>query len=338
MAEQEKSWLSKNAGGMIGGAIGAIGGMLDIGGNRARRKQIEQQGKLNDLNAKTAKELADYDNAGKLKMWNDTNYSAQMKHAEQAGLSKVAVLGGSGGGTQGASVGSVGGGNASDEASTKNANNAQTQTIMQMMAQTALLGAQKRNVEADTDLKKADATGTGVDTGIKLETKADVLKDVAYRASEQVEKYREQFNKAQISEETQRAEIARIKAEAVGEGIKNELMKQGITLTKAQVGAIAENLKQGWAKIGIDQQNATTNKRMANVAELNQLVSETLGRQSGQQRNAELDQRQWEALQKLVTDIGGMAVGARGTTTETSQDHYRDGEHVGGSYRRERRY
>lgn len=147
--------------GQILGAAGTIGGWLGIGEARQDKRQITQQGKLNDLNAKTAKELADYEQGLKLKMWKDTNYSAMLQQAELAGVSKAAAIGGSGTGTQGASVGSVGGGSAADAASTTNARTAQAQAGMQLASQLALQKAQKENIEADTANKLAGAGGTG---------------------------------------------------------------------------------------------------------------------------------------------------------------------------------
>jgi len=74
---------------------------------------------------------------------------------------------------------------------------------------------------------------------------------------------------------------------------------------------------QGWRKLEIEQQNATTGKRFANVAELTQLVNESLGRSGVKQRSEELDQRQAEQLQKLLTDVGQMGMGKMPVTTES---------------------
>ena len=43
------------------------------------------------------------------------------------------------------------------------------------------------------------------------DTEQDQIRAITYAANEQVEKAREQFNKAQVAEETQQAEIAKIK-------------------------------------------------------------------------------------------------------------------------------
>ncbi|UYL83849.1 MAG: hypothetical protein [Wigfec virus K19_81] len=156
--KQQNGNLLGTAGSIIGG-LSTIGGWLGIGEGRQDRRQINQQTKLNEVNAKTAKEMADHEQALKLKMWKDTNYGGMLAEAEKAGVSKAAAIGGSGTGTQGASVGSVGGGNAADAASTTNARTAQAQAGMQLASQLALMKAQKENIEADTANKTAGAGG-----------------------------------------------------------------------------------------------------------------------------------------------------------------------------------
>lgn len=162
--------LKDYAGAAIAGA-GTIGGWLGIGEKRQDDRQISQQERLNEVNAKTAKEMADYEQSLKMKMWKDTNYGAQMKEAQAAGISKAAAIGGSGTGTQGASVGSVGGGSAADAAATQNAQTASINQSMMLASQINLMKAQKENVEADTENKLVDANKKrGVDTAAVAET------------------------------------------------------------------------------------------------------------------------------------------------------------------------
>lgn len=154
------SKLLSNAGGIIGGVTSALR-LFGVGEKRQDRRQIDQQGKLNDVNAKTAKELADYENAGKLKMWKDTNYTAQLAEATKAGVSKAAAIGGSGTGTQGASVSGVGGGSAADAASTMQANTGAAAQAIQSAAQLNLMKAQADNLNADTKDKLANIPNKG---------------------------------------------------------------------------------------------------------------------------------------------------------------------------------
>lgn len=159
-----------NVSGIISTAVGGIqaAGQLFKNQNninaREDRRQLEQQSKLNELNTKSNKELADYEQELKLKMWKDTNYAAQLKQAEIAGVSKAAVLGGSGTGTQGASVNSSGiGGGAANSAASQGTN-----------IQQALAAAQIANLAADTQKKTAEAEKTNADTkGIGITTESN---------------------------------------------------------------------------------------------------------------------------------------------------------------------
>ena len=101
--------------------------------------------------------MADYEQALKLKMWKDTNYGGMLAEAEKVGVSKAAAIGGSGTGTQGASVGNVGGGNAADAASTTNARTAQAQAKGEKARPVVKAGAKKRQDGNVATRKKAQS-------------------------------------------------------------------------------------------------------------------------------------------------------------------------------------
>jgi len=146
--------------GIIGGqALGAGLGM--ILGDYNDKRQLEQQKKLTDVQAKANKEQARYSHELQYDMWNKTNYEGQMAHMKKAGLNPGLMYGMGGGGgttTGGASAQGVSGGNAPQGGNEVIASQG---LAMQMKAQTELLQAQKRNIEADTNNKLA---GAGKDT------------------------------------------------------------------------------------------------------------------------------------------------------------------------------
>lgn len=150
------SKIGGTAGSIIGG-VNAVAGLFQNKRKEERRqdqRQIDQQGKLQELQMKGSKEMGDYENELKMKMWKDTNYSAQIDQATKAGLSKVAVLGGGGGGTQGASVGGPTGGQAGSGQA------GQMAGIAGEMAK-----AQIANLNANTEKTKVEAGKLGgVDT------------------------------------------------------------------------------------------------------------------------------------------------------------------------------
>lgn len=215
--------------GVAVGGLSTIGGWLGIGEKRQDKRQVAQQEKLNAVNATTAKELADYEQGLKMKMWQDTNYAGQLKQADLAGVSKAAVLGGSGTGTQGASVSGVSGGGAADAAATANAKTQMMAQGMQLASQLALLKAQKENIEADTANKKAGATGQQVktegeqiDVNIKKTTQEDAIKKIKAEAETAIEEMWLKTNDRTLSDHTLKDRVKLVATELLGKIADNK--------------------------------------------------------------------------------------------------------------------
>ena len=104
-------------------AVSNIMGLLDVSGNRLRKKQIEQQQKLTDMQLEAQKELAKFGMGISKEMFEYTGYGAQKRQMEEAGLNPALMYGhaGAGGSTMSANVGSISGSHASDEAALKQA-------------------------------------------------------------------------------------------------------------------------------------------------------------------------------------------------------------------------
>lgn len=115
-------------------AINSLKGLFDIGGNKARKNQIEQQRKLTDIQVEAQKELADYGMGISKQMFEATGYAAQRRQMEEAGLNPALMYGhaGAGGTTMSVGAGSVSGGHASDEAALKQAQIAQQGMALQL--------------------------------------------------------------------------------------------------------------------------------------------------------------------------------------------------------------
>ena len=153
-------WLLAMLPAVAGGASSAIGGIF---GNKSRRKEADKAYERQQA-------LMDKAQSQQLDMWNKTNYSAQRQQMESAGLNPALMYGMGGGG--GATTGSAG------------APSVQQPTIENIdvrageMAQLALMNAQRKNIEADTKAKEAQAIETearasktvGVDTAQAEET------------------------------------------------------------------------------------------------------------------------------------------------------------------------
>ena len=87
------------------GIVGTGLGLLLEGHND--RRQIIQQGKLNDLSVKAQKELLEAQRQKELQMWQNTNYSAQIDQMKKAGLNPALLYGQGGGGGSAAGGGSA---------------------------------------------------------------------------------------------------------------------------------------------------------------------------------------------------------------------------------------
>lgn len=135
--------------------IGNILGML--GQKKQDERQIKQQAKLNRLSIESNKEMSEFERQQQMKMWEDTNYSAQVDQLKKAGLNAGLLygMGGTGGATTGGGSGmSINSGTAGDP-------NAGQANQMGM----AMMGAQIENLKANTAKQKAEAEKTaGVDT------------------------------------------------------------------------------------------------------------------------------------------------------------------------------
>ena len=144
-------------------AASSLMGLFDIGGNRLRKKQIEQQQKLTDIQVEAQKELADYGMGISKQMFEATGYEAQRRQMEEAGLNPALMYGhaGAGGSTMSASAGNVSGGHASDEAALKQAQIAQQGMALQLAklrSEIAVNNATAKEKEANAELTSEKKT------------------------------------------------------------------------------------------------------------------------------------------------------------------------------------
>lgn len=280
-------------------------------------RQIKQQTALNEVNAKTSKEMADYEQMLKMQMWKDTNYKAQVEQAGMAGLSKMAVLGGSGGGTtaQGASVGGAGGGSAADAAATQAA---QTQSEMAK--------AQIANLNADTEKKKVEAGNVGADTagkeldnvykGIENELAGKTLEDQIHIIHDEARrKYAEasiEQGKQGIMENTQKDQIDQIKTQGQIMILQKAAIAQGTALDATKAREIVNSIDQKWEEIKVSREGQNVSRE--NMETLTNTMLMSAGIQAtGQIVNGLLD---WKKYTKTLAE------GKKATKTTTFERNY----------------
>lgn len=149
---------SKLASAGVDVAKGVVGGLLGKIGQKAQdARQVKQQAKLNRLSIEGNKEMSEFERQQQMKMWEDTNYSAQKEQLEKAGLNAGLLYGM--GGAGGASVG--GGSGMSINSGTAGDPNAGQANQIGM----AMMGAQLDMMKANTEKTKAETEKiSGVDT------------------------------------------------------------------------------------------------------------------------------------------------------------------------------
>lgn len=123
-------------------------------------QQYHQQKRLQAMQIEGQKELGEFNQRQAMEMWELTNYAAQREQMEKAGLNVGLMYKGTGPGgtTQGGQAGSVTGGQAAQAPP--------VQARIGMALETALMAAQIKNIEADTQKKQAEATNTGAGTDL----------------------------------------------------------------------------------------------------------------------------------------------------------------------------
>lgn len=244
---------------IIPAAAGAVYGLLQNKDQQDRR-QINQQKKLTEIGVGAGKEMADYNQELQYDMWNKTNYEAQVKHLNDAGLNPALLYGGGGGGgaTTGGASGSVAAtGSAANAAQTEQAGNTTVGMGLQMASQLALQKAQKENIEADTANKKAETENKGVttETGkLDLETKQltqqenieKIIAEAGKAQSEAAIAFRNnEMNEQTVQETIKQAQLKTIEQILNNKGISIENKKKEAETAIKQFEA--ENAKQGIA-------------------------------------------------------------------------------------------
>lgn len=271
--------LEKIAPGLIGEGMGLL-----LEGHNDRR-QLDMQQKLQDMQMKGQKDMALFNYQQQMKMWNETNYKAQVAQLNKAGLNPGLLYGM--GGTGGATIGSAQGQGPGMGDAPKGGGEALGMGIVgaQTAAQLALLKAQKDNIEADTANKEAQTTKTaGVDTKLgetqissltqginnqkavetltkiqgdiaeyEKEIKGETLKASIYMAKYQTDIALQQLNiiknEGIISENTWMQKIELIEQELAGKIASNELTRTQTTKTEAETQQLSKTIALEYAKL-----------------------------------------------------------------------------------------
>lgn len=201
-------------------------------------RQVSQQKKLSKQQMQNNKEMTLFNNRQQLQMWKDTNYGAQRKEMEKAGLNVGLMygMGGGGGASANISTGNVAGATASGS-------KGEVGQAMQLGLQKQLQEAQIKNIEADTVKKGAETAGVLESTkGTTLNNTWETflqtvdenegadgmpLKERGYRTdlnkrTAEIQKLSKELDKMGVDMNKGEAEINRIKSD---ENLKKQLFE-----------------------------------------------------------------------------------------------------------------
>lgn len=242
--------------------------------NRAQRKQQER---LMKDQIKGQKEMGRFNQQLAMDTWEQTNYEAQRRQMQKAGLNVGLMYNGQGHGgtTQGGSAaGSVTGGQANDNPLGMG---------LQLGLQTMMQKAQIKNIEANTEKTKAETAKTaGVDTDA-VNTAIVALKQSTQNAEmqNQIMEYEKaikqiEANKANMTQDEiiAQTEIATQKLESETRSAKikaqiDEATEQNI-IKQAQLVNNEMTVKIESGKAGIEQTKASTEQTKQNTQNLKQ--------------------------------------------------------------------
>lgn len=234
---------------LLGAGVGlaqtGINALINKG--KARRQHTRQK-ELMDIQHKNQQQLNEQGFDLSKRMWEETNYDAQMGQLDKAGLNPALIYGkgGAGGTTQAGSGGSASGGQAPMEI----ANPIDLANVALMGAQKEKIEAETRNLEAKSDtedelrwLRKALLSSQG---RLSLAQEKQAMAN-AGKVNEEAKKLNYQNNAiAKNRELFEKSQWAKMNKEI----IEKEAKKININLDKGKIKQIENKIWQDWVNAG----------------------------------------------------------------------------------------
>lgn len=279
------------------------------------KQQLKQQQKLTDQQVAAQKQMGIFNREQQMKLWEDTNFSAQKAQMKKAGLSPGLMYGGGPGqgGTTAAASGSVGaptarqsnegmgmglmGGQAAMMAAQIELTKAETQKVKAETPNVPLTG---ENIKADTGLKTAQKEYVETQQGIasieeyiKGKTQNAEVAKILQGTEASMEELRMLRNSRNIQDATVQTQIKQIKADLAGTLLKNSLTDALTTKTKRdtvgegqtqrlmeeQIKAVWNGVQQGWDNMSISRiKQIMEQQKLDYDTEVPQAVKEILDR------------------------------------------------------------
>lgn len=316
--------------GLLENAAGAAAGqgMGLIFGEMQDRRQLKQARRLQELQMQGQRGMALTNFDLQKRMWDETNTEAQVEHMKNAGINPATMYGTGGGGN--ATVGNQGGNVSGQSAGDPNEGIGMG---LQMASQIALMKAQKENIEADTENKKAgagkavaEAAGQGIENQVATNTQRSKELKIGADAQIAAEEASMATTRNEILKATTEDQKNIIKAEAIGKILENKLTTAKTGLTNQQAEEVAESIKQEWSRIILEGRKVTAD-------ELYKATMQSVARKGVGIASDALDQK--IMMDGVNTALGIGSIGMGNLPTETKKEGYN--ETFGNYYERTRR-
>lgn len=311
--------------GIIGSGAGAIIGMAMQGKNDKR--QLEQQKKLQELQIKGQQQMGIFNRQQQQQLWEDTNYSAQRKEMEKAGVNVGMMygMGGGGGATAAASSGNVTGANAPT-------GGGEMQAMTGMGLQAGLATAQIDLMKAQTEKTKVEAEKTaGVDTelgaanikqtiakALETELQNTYMSKGAYKDGMTGYEVKYQQEAAKMYNTIADTEIKKLNLEQMPTQLQNEVKK--VVLEGQRVAIDAINARTAQERNAITERIEALKRNLMITMQGQELQMQTKGQENqNRQFNQQMEQKDEDQLMQWVDKVMGAAVPwyEPSTTTET---------------------
>lgn len=253
--------------------VGQFGGMMlqNHYNKKAERRQDRYQRGLADYQVMKQDEMNENARKTNMKYWEDTNYNAQVKQMQKAGLNPGLMYEGGGPGGQGGNAGgSAGQGSVQTKAPDAQMAMVNAGMSIRSMLESEMMRAQIDNIKADTSNKEANTSNTDTDTeGKSINNKILELerqfneetmlsrKDTLFQQSiEALGKARRAITDANVGENTQTDQIQQAKAKTamskeeveqsklrtIKMGVEIEAEKLGMKLTEAEISEVSTKI------------------------------------------------------------------------------------------------
>lgn len=327
-----------------------IGGIIGMVGQRQREKRaMNNQKELMDIQHRNQQRLNQQGFDLQKRMWDETNYEAQMEHIKNAGLNPALMYGMSGGG--GTTTGSQGGGSATggQAPAPQQMPTMDIQQSLMMKAQLDLMRAQANKTKAEADkisgidtaeaqtriesltqgisnqkaveaLTRAQTELADIDRLIKDSTSQNVIHEIIAKSEKAMQDAEIAGFQKDVDQATIDDKIEIIKQNAIGAALINTLNRLGVSKVKAETANIGEQTRLLGAKIydtyrqiDLAKYSNETDRMNAETNALRQAVEEYLG-------NENLTMRQWEFTAKSLEGIIGKFKPRKTSTTWTKHD------------------